>query len=79
MEMPIISLLHAHCPSNQKTKKFLMIAGLLLGDLFAVMASFCSGFFLENLIDIEGINFKSFVTYWPYLPAFIVGLIFPHL
>lgn len=74
MEMPIISLLHAHCPSNQKTKKFLMIAGLLLGDLFAVMASFCSGFFLENLIDIEGINFKSFITYWPYLPAFIVML-----
>ncbi len=74
MEMNILDLLHTYCPSNQKKKNLLMIGGLLIGDLFAVMTSFGSGFFLENLIDMQGINFKSFVTYWPYLPAFIVML-----
>jgi Undecaprenyl-phosphate galactose phosphotransferase WbaP len=36
------------------------------------MLSFGFGFFLVNLYDIHAINFKSFVTYWPYLPVFIL-------
>jgi Undecaprenyl-phosphate galactose phosphotransferase WbaP len=36
------------------------------------MLSFGMGFFLVNIYDIDAINFKSFVTYWPYLPVFIL-------
>jgi Undecaprenyl-phosphate galactose phosphotransferase WbaP len=45
---------------------------MILSDLFGVMVSFGAGFFLVNLYDLSTINFKSFVTYWPYLPIFIV-------
>jgi Undecaprenyl-phosphate galactose phosphotransferase WbaP len=43
------------------------------------MVSFGIGFFLVNLYDIHAINFKSFVTYWPYLPVFIVIFYVNHL
>jgi Undecaprenyl-phosphate galactose phosphotransferase WbaP len=36
------------------------------------MLSFGAGFFLVNLYNMSYINFKSFVTYWPYLPLFLV-------
>jgi Undecaprenyl-phosphate galactose phosphotransferase WbaP len=36
------------------------------------MFSFGAGFFFVNLYDISAINFKSFITYWPYLPVFIL-------
>jgi Undecaprenyl-phosphate galactose phosphotransferase WbaP len=36
------------------------------------MLSFGWGFFWVNLYDFSIINFKSFVTYWPYLPVFIL-------
>jgi Undecaprenyl-phosphate galactose phosphotransferase WbaP len=36
------------------------------------MVSFGVGFFLVNIYDIAAINFRSFITYWPYLPAFIL-------
>jgi Undecaprenyl-phosphate galactose phosphotransferase WbaP len=45
---------------------------MILSDLLGVMLSFGSGFFLVNLYDLSAINFKSFVTYWPYLPVFIL-------
>jgi Undecaprenyl-phosphate galactose phosphotransferase WbaP len=45
---------------------------LILSDLLGVMLSFGSGFFLVNLYNIDAINFKSFVTYAPYLPVFII-------
>jgi Undecaprenyl-phosphate galactose phosphotransferase WbaP len=51
-----------------------MVGIFLLGDLAAVMLSFGTGFFIENLFNPDGIDFKSFVTYWPYLPAFIIVL-----
>lgn len=41
-------------------------------DLFSVMLSFGAGFFIVNAYNLDIINFKSFVTYWPYLPAFLV-------
>jgi Undecaprenyl-phosphate galactose phosphotransferase WbaP len=45
---------------------------MILSDLLGVMLSFGTGFFLVNLYDFDAINFKSFVTYWPYLPVFIL-------
>jgi Undecaprenyl-phosphate galactose phosphotransferase WbaP len=49
-----------------------MSTAFIISDLFGVMLSFGVGFFLVNMYDIQAINFKSFVTYWPYLPAFIL-------
>jgi Undecaprenyl-phosphate galactose phosphotransferase WbaP len=43
-----------------------------MSDLMAIMLSFGTGFFLVNLYNMSLINFKSFVTYWPYLPVFIL-------
>jgi Undecaprenyl-phosphate galactose phosphotransferase WbaP len=45
---------------------------MIMSDLLAVLLSFGVGFFLVNLYDLSAINFKSFVTYWPYLPIFII-------
>jgi Undecaprenyl-phosphate galactose phosphotransferase WbaP len=52
---------------------------MVIADLFGVMVSFGVGFFLVNLYDLSAINFKSFVTYWPYLPLFIVVFQIAHL
>jgi Undecaprenyl-phosphate galactose phosphotransferase WbaP len=45
---------------------------MILADLFGGMLSIGTGFFWVNLYDMSIINFKSFVTYWPYLPFFII-------
>ncbi len=42
-----------------------------LADLVAVMLCFGFGFFVVNTYDLEIIDFKSFVTYWPYLFGFL--------
>ncbi|MDR2491829.1 MAG: exopolysaccharide biosynthesis polyprenyl glycosylphosphotransferase [Spirochaetaceae bacterium] len=44
---------------------------LLIVDMAAIMLCFGSSFFIINLIDHSLINFRSFVTYWVYLPVFI--------
>ncbi|PKL09433.1 MAG: undecaprenyl-phosphate galactose phosphotransferase WbaP [Spirochaetae bacterium HGW-Spirochaetae-7] len=51
----------------------------ILADLLAIMGSFGLGFFLVNAYDLQIIDFKSFVTYWPYLPAFILVFYMVHL
>ncbi|WP_026043512.1 undecaprenyl-phosphate galactose phosphotransferase WbaP [Treponema primitia] len=56
----------------RRTSSALTTTAMVLADLFGVMVSFGAGFFLVNLYDMSAINFKSFVTYWPYLPLFIV-------
>jgi Undecaprenyl-phosphate galactose phosphotransferase WbaP len=56
----------------QRTSSALISNVLILSDLFGVMISFGTGFFLVNLYDLSAINFKSFVMYWPYLPVFII-------
>jgi Undecaprenyl-phosphate galactose phosphotransferase WbaP len=60
----------------RRTSSALTSAFLIIADLAAVMVCFGTGFFLVNLFeDLLGIfiiNFKSFVTYWPYLPVFII-------
>jgi Undecaprenyl-phosphate galactose phosphotransferase WbaP len=54
------------------TSSALLAAIMIVSDLLGVMFSFGAGFFLVNLYDLSAINFKSFVTYWPYLPIFII-------
>ncbi|MDR0655981.1 MAG: undecaprenyl-phosphate galactose phosphotransferase WbaP [Treponema sp.] len=54
------------------TSSALTATAMIIADLIAIMLSFGAGFFLVNLYDFDAINFKSFVTYWPYLPVFII-------
>jgi Undecaprenyl-phosphate galactose phosphotransferase WbaP len=55
-----------------RTSSALTTFTFIIADLFGALLSFGSGFFFVNLYDITAINFKSFVTYWPYLPVFIL-------
>jgi Undecaprenyl-phosphate galactose phosphotransferase WbaP len=56
----------------RRTSSALTSTAFIISDLIGIMLSFGAGFFLVNLYDISAINFKSFVTYWPYLPVFIL-------
>ncbi|GMO49973.1 MAG: sugar transferase [Termitinemataceae bacterium] len=47
----------------------------IIGDLISVMLAFGTGFFFVNLADSGYINFRSFITYWPYLFVFIAFFI----
>ncbi|MCL2411895.1 MAG: undecaprenyl-phosphate galactose phosphotransferase WbaP [Treponema sp.] len=60
-----------------RTSSALTSTTFILADLMAVMLSFAWGFFWVRIygfiIDYPGIiNAKSFVTYWRYLPVFIL-------
>ena len=59
-----------------RTSSALTSTFFIFSDILAVMLSFGWGFFLVRIYgfihDYGSINFKSFVTYWPYLPAFII-------
>ncbi|MHB9292311.1 putative UDP-glucose:undecaprenyl-phosphate glucose-1-phosphate transferase [Hollandina sp. SP2] len=55
-----------------RTSSSFITGALILSDLLGVMLSFGTGFFWVNAYDMGIINFKSFVTYWPYLPVFIL-------
>jgi Undecaprenyl-phosphate galactose phosphotransferase WbaP len=55
-----------------RTSSALTSTSFIISDLLGIMFSFGTGFFFVNLYDITAINFKSFVTYWPYLPVFIL-------
>ncbi|MDR0302483.1 MAG: undecaprenyl-phosphate galactose phosphotransferase WbaP [Treponema sp.] len=58
----------------RRTSSALTATVFILSDLIAVMLSFGWGFFLVRIYgfinDYGSINFKSFITYWPYLPGF---------
>lgn len=56
--------------SHRTSSRFNVLA-MVIADLIAVMLSFGAGFFLVNLYDFAAINFRSFITYWPYIPVFI--------
>jgi Undecaprenyl-phosphate galactose phosphotransferase WbaP len=56
----------------RRTTSAYSIIAVVVSDLIAVMVSFGTGFFLVNLYDMGAISFRSFVTYWPYLPIFII-------
>ncbi|MCL2066593.1 MAG: undecaprenyl-phosphate galactose phosphotransferase WbaP [Treponema sp.] len=60
----------------RRTSSALTSTAFILSDLLAVMLSIGWGFFWVRIYgfihDYGSINFKSFVTYWPYLPVFIL-------
>ncbi|MDR0785255.1 MAG: undecaprenyl-phosphate galactose phosphotransferase WbaP [Treponema sp.] len=60
----------------RRTSSALTTAAFILADLIGVMLSFGSGFFLVNAYDMQLISFRAFVTYWPYLPVFILFFLF---
>jgi Undecaprenyl-phosphate galactose phosphotransferase WbaP len=56
---------------GRTTSAFIALS-MVFSDIIAVLLSFGTGFFLVNWYDLSVINFKSFVTYWPYVPVFIL-------
>lgn len=64
---------------RKNTEKLFMAILFLVGDVFSILSSFGIAFFIINLFRMNDINFKSFVTYWPYLPAFLVALYILHM
>ena len=60
----------------RRTSSALTSFFLILADMIFLMLCIGGGFFIIKTafwLNIgENINFKSFVTYWPYLPSFIV-------
>ncbi|GMO26532.1 MAG: sugar transferase [Termitinemataceae bacterium] len=58
-----------------RTSSALTTTFLIAGDLISIMLSFGSGFFIVNFVDNGYINFRSFVTYYPYLFVFIAFFI----
>ena len=60
-----------------RTSSAIITTTMIIADFIGVMISFGIGFFIVKLyfivyFDWKGINFKSFITYWPYLPIFIL-------
>jgi len=60
----------------RRTSSALTATTFIFSDLLAIMLSFAWGFFWVRIYgfinDYGSINAKSFITYWPYLPAFIL-------
>lgn len=60
----------------RRTSSALTTSAFIVSDLIAVMMSIGCGFFWVRVYgfihDYGSINFKSFITYWPYLPVFIL-------
>ena len=61
----------------RRTSSALTAATMVIADFTGVMISFGVGFFLVKIYYIMndnwgGINFKSFITYWPYLIVFVL-------
>ena len=60
----------------RRTSSALTTTAFIFSDLLALMLTFGWGFFWVRIYgfihDYGSINFKSFVTYWPYLPVFIL-------
>jgi len=60
-----------------RTSSALTSCTLALADMILIMLCIGAGFFIIKIVYLlnitdSGISFKSFVTYWPYLPAFII-------
>jgi FlaA1/EpsC-like NDP-sugar epimerase len=56
----------------RRTTSAITVIAMIIADIIGVLLSFGAGFFLVNLYDMGAINFRSFVTYWPYVPIFIL-------
>ncbi|MDR3284866.1 MAG: undecaprenyl-phosphate galactose phosphotransferase WbaP [Treponema sp.] len=70
--MPIDNLPELIKSRYKHTSSFYSGAALMLVDGITVMLCFGASFFIINFIDPSLINFKSFITYWVYLPAFLI-------
>ncbi|HAE23366.1 MAG TPA: undecaprenyl-phosphate galactose phosphotransferase WbaP [Spirochaetaceae bacterium] len=77
--MTIAELLALSSKKKLKNHVYYMAATFVAADAIAVMLCFGLGFFTVNAYDLAIINFKSFVSYWPYLPAFILVFFGIHL
>ena len=60
-----------------RTSSALTCIILALADMVSIMACIGGGFFLVKIIYLsnlihQGIAFKTFVSYWPYMPAFTI-------
>lgn len=56
----------------KRTSSFLTASAFIVSDFVAIMLCIGAGFFIVNAVNVHYINFKSFVTYWTYLPFFFV-------
>ena len=61
----------------KRTSSSLSVVFMMLADFIGVMVSFGFGFLIVKLYYIMlntwgGINYESFVTYWPYVPVFVI-------
>jgi len=61
----------------RRTSSALTATAFVFSDMFAIMLSVGWGFFWVRIyymlfFDYSGINAKSFVTYWPYVPVFVI-------
>ncbi len=56
----------------KRTSSFMTAFAFVLSDFVTIMLCIGAGFFIVNAVDRHYINFKSFVTYWTYLPFFFV-------
>jgi len=62
-------------PRYRRTSSALTASAFIISDMLGVMLSIGWGFFWVRLyyfVFPGHINFKSFVTYWPYLPVFLI-------
>jgi Undecaprenyl-phosphate galactose phosphotransferase WbaP len=71
MEMSVENLSKMMQSRYKHTSSFLSGIALMIVDSIVIMLCFGASFFIINFIDRGLINFKSFVTYWVYLPAFL--------
>jgi len=66
----------------RRTSSALTASAFIISDTLGVMLSIGWGFFLVRLyyfIYSGHINFKSFITYWPYLPGFLLIFLISNL
>ncbi|MDR2943088.1 MAG: undecaprenyl-phosphate galactose phosphotransferase WbaP [Treponema sp.] len=66
----------------RRTSSALTASAFIISDMLGVMLSIGWGFFWVRIyyfIFPGHINFKSFVTYWPYLPGFLLIFIISNL
>jgi len=61
----------------RRTSSALTATAFVFSDMFGVMLSVGWGFFWVRIyymafFDYTGISFYSFVTYWPYMPVFVI-------
>ena len=54
-----------------RTSSWVIATAMIIADFVGVMVSFGAGFFWVKIFTWS-LNFKSFFTYWPYLPIFFL-------